>query len=751
MQRKSDIALVLCAASAGVLAGCFDLKPVRVDVVGGDAVDGMVVEDQHTVRDGTNGADVADGADVTVPDAQDGAVMEQDVPDALSPVDVVDVPNVLDVPNVMDVPNAVDIPTPLDTGVCPMGTVVCGGAGCVNTQTSSAHCGMCGNVCVVPMNGRNSCSAGVCQPGCNAGFHLVGNRCVQNMAVPRLLSPMSLGDVDQRLPSLSWQLPADYDGSEVQLCRDRACTMVIETIQTNNTNVVPTMQLPVRSVVFWRVRGRVGNATDTNASATWLFHVTSLNRVGMRSTSVNPHLDVNGDGFDDVAIGVPRATVAGAALAGEVRLVMGQANAANLPFIPNIIRSGTAAGEGFGGSVASAGDVNGDGFGDLIVGSSQDVGGAIGAGKVTIYHGSMGGLSAMPAQVLLGDAVQQRFGFSVATAGDIDADGYADVLIGVERASRGVATAGEVQVFHGSASGIGAVLTTRIAGTEAGGRFGCSVASAGDVNRDGFSDVIIGASQSPVATRSGAAFVYNGSVMGLANMPTQTFVGEGANHGYGTSVSGGGDVNGDGFSDVIVGAPFAPSNGHATSGQAYVYSGANGPLVPWRVYGGTNLNDQFGIAVAMVGDLNGDGFGDMVVGADLGDSMTPNVGTMSIFRGVANPVAGQAPVAEGQNLGAGARFGASVVGGMDVNRDGYFDVVVGAPGANPRGIAATGTASLYLGTPAAHAIFVFQLLEFAPVQMFEGNNAGEQFGASVAWLAPWLSPSRARSLSIMSI
>ncbi|HBX69320.1 MAG TPA: hypothetical protein DEH25_08030 [Chloroflexi bacterium] len=157
-----------------------------------------------------------------------------------------------------------------------------------------------------------------------------------------------------------------------------------------------------------------------------------------------------------------------------------------------------------------------------------------------------------------------EFGYAVAAAGDVNGDGFADVIIGAPLYSRqtpeGVDREGAAFVFLGSSSGLGATPDWVMGSSMQGAAFGSSVAAAGDVNGDGFADVIIGAPEYKVdfgmsgEPKSGAAFVYYGSETGLSLAPDWFVLAEAAEIRLGDAVAGAGDVNGDGFDDVIVGA-----------------------------------------------------------------------------------------------------------------------------------------------------------------------------------------------------
>lgn len=163
---------------------------------------------------------------------------------------------------------------------------------------------------------------------------------------PRPVAPLSLGDVTQRRPTLRWVLAAGYDGAVVELCRDRACTMPLKTLTVSGSSARPTSDLPPRSVVFWRLRGRMGTTTDAYYGPTWLFHVPAMSAPGGIDTSSNAHLDVNGDGLDDVVVGEPGGSPGGRTSADTASVFYGSAtwlppaapNAApHRPAVPQIL------------------------------------------------------------------------------------------------------------------------------------------------------------------------------------------------------------------------------------------------------------------------------------------------------------------------------------------------------------------------------------------------------------------------------
>ena len=269
--------------------------------------------------------------------------------------------------------------------------------------------------------------------------------------------------------------------------------------------------------------------------------------------------------------------------------------------------NGVVAGDCFGTSVAGAGDVNRDGFPDIIVGARlASPGGRMGAGQATVFSGKNGSVLYTFNGVVAGDC----FGTSVAGPGDVDRDGFPDIIVGAHMASPGwLVEAGQATVFSGKD---GSVLYT-FNGLAYGNCFGHSVAGAGDVNRDGFPDLIVGAEGfNPVARRyAGQATAFSGKDGSVL----YTFNGVVFGDYFGTSVAGAGDVDRDGFPDIIVGACGADPGGRSNAGQVTVFSGKDGSVL--YTFNGVASGDYFGTSVAGPGDVDRDGFPDIIVGARL--------------------------------------------------------------------------------------------------------------------------------------
>jgi hypothetical protein len=326
----------------------------------------------------------------------------------------------------------------------------------------------------------------------------------------------------------------------------------------------------------------------------------------------------------------------------------------------DVIFDGENPGDVFGYTLSGAGDVNGDGFRDLMIGAESF---DSNRGRVYVYFGSAS-MDAVADLIMTGENISDEFGYSVSSAGDINSDGFSDMIIGAE--SYG-ANSGKVYIYYGSYS-IDNVADVTMTGQSA-MSLGSSVSDAGDVNGDGYDDIIVGGESYNSFT--GISLIYFGGAT-QDTTADLTLTGETTTSYYGASVSGAGDVNGDGYADVIIGA----YGYNGITGKAYLNMyGMNGTFVSGMNISGSGVLNQLGQSVSGAGDVNGDGYSDMIIGAP---SLSPNTGNAYIFFG--GP--GMDNIADVTMAGEASdnRLGQSVSGAGDVNGDGYADVIVGAYG-----------------------------------------------------------------------
>ncbi|MCZ6687995.1 MAG: integrin alpha [Planctomycetota bacterium] len=361
----------------------------------------------------------------------------------------------------------------------------------------------------------------------------------------------------------------------------------------------------------------------------------------------------------------------------------------------------------FGGSVSSAGDVNGDGYDDVIIGADVwDSGSYIDEGKAYVYHGGSSGLATTAAwEVDPTDQTGAFFGHSVSSAGDVNGDGYDDVIIGASRwASSSFIQEGKAYVYHGGPSGLATTAAWELDPTDQNGpRFGASVSSAGDVNGDGYDDVIIGAWgwDSGSNFDEGKAYVYHGGPSGLAT--TAAWEAEPADQTiawFGFSVSSAGDVNADGFDDVIIGAPRWDGPSNQDEGKVYVYHGGPSGLATTAAWEADPTDDTaaaYGRSVSSAGDVNGDGYDDVIIGSSWTDASYHGEGRAYVYHGGPSGLATTAAWELDPTDQGGADFGFSVSSAGDVGGDGFDDVIVGARGWDSASNADEGKAFVYHG------------------------------------------------------
>ncbi len=478
--------------------------------------------------------------------------------------------------------------------------------------------------------------------------------------------------------------------------------------------------------------------------------------------SVSGAGDVNGDGFDDIIVGAPFATTNGR---GESYVIFGRSDGfdglLNLDVFggPDVAQFGMRLhlpinGTSFGQAVSGAGDLNGDGFDDLLIGQTRSFGGeayvvfgnaafggSLDVGRLTGSDGDNPGLR-------IGSvAGADSTGAALAGIGDTDGDGFDDLLIGAPTAfieprdKPGAAYLIEGRSGSDFDAGVALDSLTGGAGGSPGGRFlgaedgdqaGASVAGAGDVNGDGFDDFLIGAPglNDDVPNDPGRTYLIYGRPAGFDSDTNLSDFTDSEGNSLGTefssytpfggalgsSVAGAGDINGDGFDDLIIGASRVVSAANATNNpngiqaaETYVVFGRGGGLGesldlenlsgsdganPGLRIRGENQADAAGWSVSGAGDVNGDGYADILIGAPYADFQFNPIEEGASYLIFGRP-SGFDSTLDVENLtgftgdnpgiringvaSSFARSGLSVSGAGDVNGDGLDDILIGAP------------------------------------------------------------------------
>jgi len=486
-------------------------------------------------------------------------------------------------------------------------------------------------------------------------------------------------------------------------------------IKIENINVHGN-EIPTRGIDKW--------TTDMNIS-----DVSEASFLGENSDDISGHSisgvgDVNGDGFDDLLIGAPGNKDGGNG-AGQTYLIFGKANGWSMDI--NLSNAGASfigeeSDDRSGNTVSDAGDVNGDGYDDILIGAPGNGEGGVEAGQTYLIFGKSNGwsmdndLSNADAS-FIGENSEDCSGCCVSGAGDVNADGYDDILIGAKYNDDSGQNAGKSYLIFGHATGWGmnndlADADVSFVGENEIDFSGYFVACNGDVNADGFSDILIGAREnSDGASYAGKTYLILGKASGwkksisLANSDA-SFIGEGNGDRSGNTVTFAGDVNGDGFDDILISSRRNGDIGHASGKTYLIFGKASGWTKNTNLanadasFRGENPRDSSACSVSPAGDVNGDGFDDILIGAYGNNDGGNSAGKSYLILGksigwkrnedLIN--ASASFIGEKEN----DQFGSYVSDAGDVNGDSLDDIIIGAPQNDGGGIDA-GKAYLIFG------------------------------------------------------
>lgn len=410
-----------------------------------------------------------------------------------------------------------------------------------------------------------------------------------------------------------------------------------------------------------------GNPMDTIPDV--LF--TDENETGFFGVSISGGGDVNNDGFDDVVIGsknFDNIFLGGESVDSQVDIVL----------------KGEHEGDMFGFSASLAGDVNNDGFDDVIVGAQGYYLNGYDAGKVYVFFGGTE-MDTIPDLVMTGEHPDDYFGSTVTGAGDLNNDGFADILVDAYRYKNADGDRGHVYIYYGG-NEKDTIADVFIKGSSSG-------QSAGDINKDGFDDLLVNKS-----------VFFGGSPMD--NIPDFVMTNV-------SRVAGSGDYNNDGFSDILTGNPNATTNGDYSGSVSIFFGGTQMDVSPDIQFFGSPSYYYFSRSVSSAGDVNNDGYDDIIVGINGSDLVMRDAGAANIYLGGKTIKNEPDFTFTGQN--AEDNFGYSVSCAGDVNNDDFSDVLVGSLQANQ--------ASLYMWDKSADTL---------ETVVFKGSKSDRSYGNCVS-------------------
>jgi hypothetical protein len=543
-----------------------------------------------------------------------------------------------------------------------------GAAAACDDNTSLSSCGSSCTACSSPGNGTATCDGTSCGFTCNAPYVQDGAGCTPPASRP--ISPLTGNAVSMRKPTLTWLLPPGFTGAQVDVCADRACGNVLWTSPTvPGTSAAPSsvsvgLTLPT-AITFWRVVTMDGAARSTLLGPTWEFQSAGAHGAPVMTSWPN-FTDLNGDGFGDIVF----------ALNGIVSNVNGSAS--------GILTTGGGTSETLCDSATptvTVGDVNGDGFSDIVAT----------CGPSYIFLGSLSGFPAQPSITSSFNPDPANPGTVLTLMGDVNGDGYAD---GVLQSNTVGSHAEDLTLVLGGATGL-SLGEAPFVGAYPENIASTTVSPIGDVNNDGYADMLFGdvGTGSGVAYLYLGGPTGFATTPAVTFTPPLGF---GRGFGGDVVVNGGGvassDVNGDGYLDLLISGTCTgnyPCSMNSVADEIFVYLGT-GTSALFSTTPSSGIGYSGGILYYFAGggDVNGDGYGDVVVSGVWGPSSFPGAGCTQatvptcagtlVYRGSASGLATSPtdilfadaipPASTGSSTGrAIAEIG-------DVNGDGYGDL-----------------------------------------------------------------------------
>jgi FG-GAP repeat len=472
----------------------------------------------------------------------------------------------------------------------------------------------------------------------------------------RLIAPLSTATVENDRPTLRFALPSGGTRPLVQLCEHRSCSSTRSaTVDVAGSSAVPDQPL-APGVWYWRVRAQTPKGQST--SAVWQFTVPAMTSSG--DGSWGSALDLDGDGYADLAVGAPWASLdpSSPGADGRVYIYRGGPNGPDPSQVTVLDPPGL---EGAFGHSLAAVDFDGDGFADLAVGSpTLGTAGSGDTGLVYLFRGGPHGVSPAPA-LQLDYPGADGLGWSLAFAGDPNGDGYGDLIAGAPTSQVNGVITGEAVVFFGGTESRITVALQPSAGPLA--QVGSAVAGGGDLDGDGVDDVVVGAPGVPGGANYGQAYVFLGLSLGFDTDWLTIDASPPALARFGAAVALLHDFAGDGVTPVAISAPgVGPGRIYVVPVQTAANTGTlDGP---------DGANGQFGAALA-AGDTNGDGRGDLLIGAVCAPGPVCGAGRAYLY------VAGEKTLTTIPALADDQTFGAAVSLG-DCDGDGRGDPAIGA-------------------------------------------------------------------------